>query len=325
MQTESSLPSWSRGLRPRRGRVVALVALLLWAGGAAAAGPCPAPDVWVASSRRQPGICRLPERAALDVERLTGNGCGRWERAGVGDLLAESERPLVVFVHGNRYAASEAKAQGVQLARRMAAFCPDAGPTQTLIFSWPSERQGALLRDVRAKYDRAHADGHYLAWLLRQVDPGRPVAIVGYSYGAIVGLEALRDLAAARGHDAGGIRRPGRTHLVLVVPAVRRDAVAPGGSYHGVVAGVDRLTVVSNSDDCALEYFDWLDRRDRVEALGYTGLPRCWVPADVEYAAWDAAPAIGPLHRLPLYLESGPLMRRIAGGAVAGLAEPRPE
>jgi len=306
------------------------VALVLGVAGAvtcaAAEAPRAAPDVWVASSRRLPGICRMPRHADLRVERLCGGACGRWERADVADLLAARDRPLVVFVHGNRYAPHEAKIQGLRLARVLAASCPDAGPVQTLIFSWPSEQDGRLLRDARAKYDRAHADGHYLAWLLGHVDPERPVAIVGYSYGAVVGLEALRDLVTASRAGAAEVDdwadRPGRTHLVLVAPAVRCDALAPRGPYRDSLACIDRLTLVANSSDAALRFFPCVDRCLRTEALGVTAMPRGWLPADVDYRAVDAADVVGVEHRLPPYLDCRAIAGRIAAGAVADLESP---
>lgn len=293
---------------------------------AAAATPCPAADVWVASSRRLPGICLVPTRAGLDIERLSGGDCGRWVRAHVDDLFAEQDRPLVVFVHGNRYSAHEAKSQGLRLARMLAAACPDAGPVRMLIFSWPSEQQGGLLRDVRAKYDRAPSDGHYLAWLLGRVDPERPVAIVGHSYGALVGLQAMTDLVAADRRGASGAApwagRRGRTHLVLVAAAVRYDALAPRGPYRDSLACVDRLTLVANPSDFALRFFDCIDRCDHTDALGVVAMPRRWLPADFDYRAVDAADIVGVKHRLSPYLDSAVLARRIAVGAMADLNTP---
>lgn len=315
------------GAARRRIRGLVVAALVLGAAAArAGADPCPTADVWVVSSRRLPGVCRLPQRGPLDVERLSGGDHGRWERASVADLLAEPGLPLVVFVHGNRYAPAEAKSQGVRLARLIAAAGHVQGPVRTVIFSWPSEQEGVLLRDVRAKYDRAHADGHHLAAFLGRVEPDRPVAIVGHSYGALVGLEAIRDLVdGARGGSADVVPwagRPGRTHLVLVAPAIRCDALAPRGPYRQTLACIDRLTLVVNPSDCALRFFPYVDRGVRAEALGATAMPRRWLPADVEYRAVDAADIVGPEHRLPLYLDSAALVRRITAGAVADLAAP---
>lgn len=192
---------------------------------------CRGVDIWAVSTRRLPGICRLPTAADLGVERCVDPDCGRWERDGLESLLADPSRPLLVFIHGNRYEAGEAKAQGVLLARHCTAGYPGGSRPRVVIFSWPSGQQGILLKDGRTKYDRAYADGHYLAWLLGRVAPERPVAIVGYSFGALITLEALEDLVAAERAGRADVmpwtRRSGRTHLVFVAPAVRCDALAP--------------------------------------------------------------------------------------------------
>lgn len=282
---------------------------------------CAADDVWLVSTRHLPGICRLPSIASLTVERRTD--CGRWQRADVADLLVDSGRPLVVFIHGNRYSVGDARQQGVQLARQMAAHCPETGPVRTVIFSWPSEQQGLLLKDGRAKYDRAHADAHYLAWLLGQVEPTRPVAVVGYSFGALISLGALDDLVAAERNGRGDIQpwthRSARTHFVFIAPAVRCDALAPRGPYREAVACLDRLTLVINSRDDALKFFPLLDRDLRTDAMGRVSMPRRWLTPQVDFTATDAASIVGKNHGLPLYLASPTLTAKIAAGALEGL------
>lgn len=288
---------------------------------AATTAACAADDVWLVSTRHLPGICRLPSTASVAVERRTD--CGRWQRADVADLLVDSGRPLVVFIHGNRYSVGDARQQGVQLARQMATCCPETSPVRTVIFSWPSEQQGLLLKDGRAKYDRAHVDAHYLAWLLGQVEPTRPVAVVGYSFGALISLGALDDLVAAERNGRGDIHpwthRPARTHFVFVAPAVRCDALAPRGPYREAIDCLDRFTLVINSRDDALKFFPLLDRDLRVDALGRVGMPRRWLPSQINFTATDAAAIVGKNHGLPLYLASPTLTAKIAAGALEGL------
>lgn len=284
--------------------------------------PCPraTPDVWVVSTRGLPGICRLPESVNLRVERLRADG-SMWDRSDLAGLLDEPDRPVMVFIHGNRYAPSEARQQGLELARR-AAVCGGAG-MRTVIYSWPSEQQGILLKDGRSKYERAFSEGHYLAWLLGQFEPGRPVAIVGYSYGAIITLEAIEDLVIAERSGTATVRpwtsRPGAVNVVLIAAAVRCDALAPRGPYREAVNRLDRLTLLVNSTDDALRFFPLLDCSQRADALGYVGMPRSWMPATVQFSSADAANVVGRTHGFQHYLASPSLMRRICSGATTGL------
>jgi hypothetical protein len=290
----------------------------------AAEPACPPADVWVVSTRRLPCIKAAPLTADVAVERCVDPACGRWERSDLARLLDDPARPLQIFIHGNRYAPGEAKAQGLKFDRHVAAACSGAAPVRTVIFSWPSEQEKVLLRDGRAKYARAHADGHYLGWLLGHIPAEQPVAIVAYSFGALITAEALQDLVAADRSGRVGLQpwttRAGRTHIVFIAPAVRCDAFAPRGPYRETLAGCDRLSLVINSHDDALRFFPWLDKRVRADALGYVGMPRRWVPGEVEFTATDAAAIVGKNHGLPLYLASPALTRRIAAAARDDLA-----
>jgi esterase/lipase superfamily enzyme len=292
-------------------------ALVAWP----AAADCGDGDVWLVSTRRLPGICRVPTTANFDVEHRVD---GRWTSADLGELLADSSRPLVIFIHGNRYEPHDAKAQGIAVARRLEAQGSFASPPRTVVFSWPSQQQGGLIASSRDNYRRSYADGHYLARLLGDVSPEQPVAIIGYSFGGTIAVGAIEDLVAADRDPAPGIAqwvgRPGRTHLVLVAPAIRHDALAPRGPFAAAAAGIDRLTLVINSSDLALKMFPHLDPHRGTDALGAVGMPRRWLPGSVEFAATDAANIVGRKHAFPLYLESSTLARRIAAGAVAGLA-----
>lgn len=282
------------------------------------------PDVWVVSTRHLPDVGCVPSSAAVAVERLAANGaCGRWEQADLAGLLDEPSRPLVIFIHGNRYDAADAKSQGLLLARRCATTLPEAAAARTVIFSWPSSQQGLLLRDSRAKYERAESEGRYLAWLLGQVEPARPVAFVAYSYGALITLEALDHLAratqAGRPDVASWIDRPGRVHLVLAASAVRQDALAPCGAYRRVTQCIDRLTLLNNSRDSALKFFEFIDPSLRTKALGREHMPARWLPPHVEFVQVDAADIVGRDHRFPPYVSSPTLRKKIATGLFVGL------
>ena len=285
-----------------------------------------ADDVWVVSTRRLPDISFVPTNVTFGVERLVSTGeCGRWQPSDLPSLLDAPQRPLMIFIHGNRYDPASAKSQGLLLARRSAAYRPDGSPVRTVIFSWPSSQEGLLLRDSRVKYARAMTEGHYLAWLLGQVEPERSVAIVAYSYGGLITLESLDNLVVAqrsgRSDLQSWIDRPGRLHLVLVASAVRHDALAPCGEYRKVLPCIDRLTLLNNTRDSALKFFEFIDPDLRTEALGHEGMPARWLPPDIAFLQIDAAPIVGKSHRFPTYLESPSLTRRMATGALDGLTD----
>ena len=264
----------------------------------------------------------------LAVERFTeqaeGRHCGRWHPDSLAGLLGDDAgKPIVFFIHGNRYDAAAAKQQGLLLARHCAAACPGGPAVRTVIFSWPSEQRGILLKDGRAKYERAFSEGRYMAWLLGQIEPSRPVGIVAYSYGALITLESLKDLVSAERAGRTDLQpwlsRPAQTNLVFIAPAVRCDALAPRGPYRETLECVDSLSLIINTSDDALRFFPWLDRRVNADALGYVGMPRRWLPGHVAFSVVDGANIIGKNHGLPLYLASPSLTKRLCGAATGGL------
>lgn len=281
------------------------------------AAECPAADVWVVSTRRLPSVGCPPGDPAFEIERLVA---GRWEPSDLGGLFDEPSRPLAFFIHGNRYESGEAKSHGVTVARRLDAAA--AAPVRTVIFSWPSQQRGGLVASSRDNYRRAAADGHYLAALLARVPPSQPVALIGYSLGAVVASGALQDLATrpAAPDTCPWSAREGRTHLVMVAPAMRCDGLGPRGTHPAALTAVQRLTLVINSRDLALRMFPRLDLELDSPALGVAGMSRRSVPGHVEFTATDAAPVVGLRHALPEYFRSASLMQRIARGAVGGLA-----
>ena len=287
---------------------------------------CCEPEIWVFSTRHLPGICRLPDVVNPSVQRYESAQC-RWLSDDIDSLLS-GKGPLVIFLHGNRYDAWSAKQQGLRLARRCKSFTPHSADAQLMIYSWPSQQNGCLLKDGRNKYHRCFTEGHYLAWLLGQIDPERPVIFIGYSFGALITLEALEDLVAAenKGRPVSPWQyRPGDTRLIFVAPAVRCDAFAPCGKYRETLACVDRVSLTINSRDDALRFFHLLDTRTKVDALGYKGMPRRWMPSEILYSAVDARRIIGREHGFTLYLNSNTLMRRICCDAYSGLESSSPQ
>ena len=100
----------------------------------------------------------------------------------------------------------------------------------------------------------------------------RPVGIVGYSFGALITLEALNDLVAAEEAGRADLQpwrhRPAQTNLMFIAPAVRCDALSPCGPYRRTLDCVDRVSLIINSRDRALKFFPVVDTVSGREALG---------------------------------------------------------
>jgi pimeloyl-ACP methyl ester carboxylesterase len=273
----------------------ALTALLLLLPANLVAAECG--DVWLVSSRHLPETCGEPEDPGLRVERLDGS---HWSDASLDELAATSAGPVVFFIHGNRYDPSSARRQGLELSHRLG--CCGAG-SRTIVYSWPSDRDGPPLADARSKYRRTRSEGWYFAAVLRRLDPESTVGIVGYSYGATIALHGLK-------HVGPAVRR-GHTGLVMVTPAVAAGAVHPLGSLRESVETVDRLTILVNSRDEALRFFRFVDPCHQ-EALGFTGMSLRNVPAGVAFQQLDVAGLIGKEHSMQPFLDSRRLSCLIA-------------
>lgn len=271
---------------------------------------CVEPDVWAVSTRCLPRICHPVADADFRIEHRDAPGC--WGPAAVEDLSA-TDRPVVFFIHGNRYDHAAAKRHAVSLARRLDACRPDVAPVRTVVFSWPSESRGLPLREARDNFVRAESDGHYFAALLAKFPPGADLGIVSYSFGSKIALIGLDDLLAADPDRKAA--RSGHLGLVLVTPAVRVDSLSPRGRHQAAISSVDRLTIFTNPDDEALRFFPFVDS-SREPAAGFVGIPSRWVPGDVAFSQIDASPIVGKEHSMERFIDSSTLSCRIAAGAI---------
>jgi len=133
--------------------IVMLATILLMSlGTVAEAAPDTSSDVWVVSTRCLGGTCNVPETPRFSVEQcvLANGGRCNWQRAELSDMLAEPARPLVIFIHGNRYDAAAAREQGLRLASRLGGrACAPA--VRTVMCSWPRDQQGVLGQGSRRK------------------------------------------------------------------------------------------------------------------------------------------------------------------------------
>lgn len=262
--------------------------------------------LWLISTRhlQRHTRCANLDDPQLRVWRLDSRG--HRAVAGIDDYLAtrQSDRPVVVYVHGNRMDYCDAVERGLFVYRQVASRRCHAGPIDWVIWSWPSDQEGILLRDVREKARRTDTQGLFLAWLLRQhVHRDQPTALIGYSFGGRVVSGALHALA---GGPLGGRRLPGESltgagiDVGMVAPALESDWMSSHGYHRFATQNLDRLVLLYNQDDTILKNY-WRIRGIRnADALGYSG-PTSFAPradgSQVPVRSRDCSNAVGWQHR----------------------------
>jgi hypothetical protein len=190
--------------------------------------------------------------------------------------------PTVIFVHGNQISPGDAKQEGVALYRRMVWASDSPTPIRYVIFSWPSSKIPGLLRDVRVKALRTRPAGCQLAWVIDQLQGDTPIELIGFSYGARIITGALHILG---GGDLNGLTLAARQHpdrqpmnAVLFAAALNSDWLCPG-HYHGLaMTQVDRMMLLNNCSDLAMQYYRFSTTCGNPQALGLCG-PTCIDPA----------------------------------------------
>ncbi len=255
-------------------------------------------------------------------------GHRRWQRSDIESFLAfEPAVPTMIYVHGNQMTPADAKSQGLALYRRLVhGGCGDH-PIRFVIFSWPSEKVGFLLRDVRVKALRTGIVGCQLGWLLDQMPAETPVTLIGFSFGARVvtgGLHVLAGGSLGCGMELAERVHPDRApvNVVLLAAAVHAHWLGEG-QYHGLaMTQVDRMFLLTNRRDLALRYYHLSTTSGgRPQALGLRG-PTCLGP---EYAAKiqmrDVSRYAGSQHDLFRYLCAPGAAEQVwayTGGAASG-------
>ncbi len=279
-----------------------------------AAPPC---SLWYISTR---AVGPQPELGRLTYLRfLPGAG---WQPATLAEFLAEDalRMPTVVFVHGNRYAASNAFETGETIFASLSQAATHSQPVRFVIWSWPSDRlarRGQLV-DLRVKATRAECQGFTLARLVAQIHPEVCVSLVGHSFGARLISSSLHFLG---GGELGGLQLDApatkRRSLrgVLLAAAMGNYWLTPGDRHGRGLEAVDELFVVSNSRDSVLRWYPHLFPGGRgPDALGYTGMRFTQPPGEAlaKIIEWDVAPLIGKAHNLADYFQTPKIWSSVA-------------
>ncbi|MFK8112367.1 MAG: alpha/beta hydrolase [Rubripirellula sp.] len=270
-----------------------------------AAPSCPDADdrQWCISTRRiSSDVCRINlEQPAFSVSRLNQCGSGVTTFDDYASTLNDGSQ-VVIYVHGYRMDAKDVVGRGMSVYRSTRA-CRSSRPIDWVIWSWPSNKEGRIIRDVRSKADRTDAQGLYLAWVLRELaERSVPTTLIGYSFGGRVITGALHALA---GGGLKGRRLPGaavtglRIDAGLVAPAVESNWMTRHG-YHGkATQNLDRLLVLYNKRDAILKRYWLIDRVRGSMALGYSG-PRAFAPrsdgSKLSVTSRDCSVVVGKHH-----------------------------
>lgn len=291
--------------------LVGTLALAPPAVGSDAGGPCG--DRVLVVSTRPAGCSTDPARLEASVtaeERVAGSWSPLPLDAALGSL--DPTLPVVIYVHGNQIAASDAKRTGLDVYRRLRRCGEGCGPMQFVVFSWCSDKVPGLLRDPREKAARTRPVAWQFAWALARLPAGSRVGVIGYSYGARVASGAAHLLA---GGTLGGLHCPsdgaGVAAMRGVFLAAAYDACwnSPRG-YHGrALDRIDTLLTTVNPRDPAMKYFKWVPRDADPLALGAVGPRGLDADRASRVRAYPVAASVGRSHDLDDYLAAPGLMR----------------
>ena len=283
-------------------------------------------SIWMISTRHLGCPCG-DKQVEPDFHWLRYDWGSGWQETN-SSAWEEAEQPgmtTVVYVHGNRVAGGEAGQRGLAAYRALLRTAPDSRPIRFVVWSWPSDklRGPRPKRDARAKAARTPCESFYLACFLSRLDPDTPLSLMGYSFGARIVSGAL--------HLAGGgtlsslqlpepWRRPAHSvRVAILAAAMNNDWWRPSHCHGQTWSAVDRLSLQYNSCDPVLRFYPRLDRRQRAQALGYTGF--CWA-ASLGDEAWrleqrNVCCQIGKTHDELAYFASHTVMARVSDALLA--------
>ncbi len=272
-------------------------------------------DEIVVVNVRPAGSCcdpvTLAERVRVESYQIVSEaGVRRWQSTDLGSVLAvDPGVSTVIFVHGNRLTAWDAKCEGLAVYRRIVRRSADDTPIRFVVFSWPSSQIGGPLNDVRVKAARTRPAGCQLAWLVDQLPAETPITMVGFSFGARIITGSLHVLG---GSTLGGLglsevqhphRRP--VNAVLLAAALNSDWLCPG-RYHGqAMTMVNQMLLVNNCADRAMKFYHFSATNGRPQALGLHG-PACCLDANnaAKIATLNVSRYVGQEHDVFCYLSA---------------------
>jgi hypothetical protein len=277
--------------------------------------PRPCNSIWLVSTRAFP--CGDPRLHVNELSYHVLDENNEWQPSSLAAFLATDDPAIttIFWAHGNRSTRQQAVSEGMGTYRRIARCSTCDTPMRFVIFSWPADRTGSQLEDIRIKAQRTDPNGYYLAWLVDQVSSDVPVSLIGYSYGARIAAAALHLLGGGTINcwaltDRVHPNRP-PLHVVLVAAAFDNHWLIPGHHYGNALSQVAHMTIIYNPCDRVLKRYRFVYcRRSKAQALGYTGFAGlgCLSPIDrAKICQINSSPYMGKSHDVNVSISVGPL------------------
>lgn len=279
--------------------------------------------------RSQDQIVLLSSRAAgctTNADRLSNclryssfdvvdeSGYREWRRGETSEFFAWNEPgvPTILFFHGNQVAANEAAGEGLLVYRALVRSACDERPIRFVTWSWPSEKTGGPLRDVREKAARTCPVAWQAAWVIDRLPPDLQLSLLGYSYGARIASGSAHLLA---GGNLSGLQLDERVNperppmpAVFIAAAMHANWLGEGQCHGLAMQQIDRLYLVNNSCDPAMRYYHLSTTNGNPQALGLCG-PTCISPdAAARIQQCNACGYVGKSHDLCRYVASRQVM-----------------
>lgn len=246
----------------------------------------------------------------------------RYERGGryaasLSEFLAANEDglPLCVWIHGYQVCPEFAERMGLAVYEQLRQLRPCGAHFRFLIWSWPSQKDGAYRVDAPRKARQSDVEGFKLAQVIQKLPPHVPVSLMGFSFGAraagatlhFLGCGSIANMALENCEPAS---RPVRA--VLMAGALNHDAFSPTGLNNHAAQAVNRVCVLINRRDPVLIAYRHLEHfRGRV-AMGHTGpvgVPDA--PGSGQFSSCDVSATIGFSHSWTRYIYSQEIMQSI--------------
>lgn len=270
-------------------------------------------DLWMLSTRYLPErVCRASiDSVDFHVSKLDRCGNRQTEQFDTFLSTLSPDRTVVIHVHGNRLTETEANQRGRFVYRYIRPYIQDL-PIDLVVFSWPAEQRGLLIRDGREKAEITETQSLYLASLLRELtDRKIPVVLLAYSFGCRVVSGGLHCLAGGSLSGSRLSTEPivgANIAVGMIAPAVPADWLG-SGCYHGLASkNISRMTVLYNSRDAVLKRYWLIEPGRQSPALGYAGPTRIAPGFDgspIPVVKCDCASFLGLAHNELEYYTDG--------------------